>query len=184
MTGHLWAAAGIGAVVGLIVYGVGAPLSRSVGAGAVVILTAFLLLRSVDAGSVEWPDPPPGMSDRVAGVQRWRLNGFDALGDRNPGFSPHLQSRLQALASALLARRRLVPGSPAAVALLGPTTHDLLFPIPLDGPLPDDSVPGQVDPTTGELAKMVERLIALSAERAVATRATGQPEVSLTKGQE
>jgi hypothetical protein len=174
---HLWAAAGTGIVCGLIVYGIGAPLSRAVGLALVAGLAVFVLLRSMDTPPVEWPDPPPGRSDRVAGIQRWRLNGFDALGDRHPAFSPHLRSRLQALSSALLAKRRLEPGSPAAVALLGATTHDLLYPPPRE---PDQRPPG--DPTTGQLTDMVDRLIALSAERVPAAPLIGHPEVSPTKG--
>lgn len=174
---HLWAAAGVGVVAGLITYGIGAPLSRAFGLALVLALALFVLLRALDTPQVDWPSPPPGLSDRVAGIQRWRLNGFDALGDRTPGFSPHLRSRLQALASAQLARRRLEPGSPAAVALLGPTTHDLLYP-----PLREEGEPPPVHPTSGQLADMVDRLIALSAERVPAAPLTGHPEVSLTKG--
>ncbi len=180
MSNHLWAAVGIGVVFGLVVYGVGAPLIRALGLALVVGLAGFVLLRALETAAPEWPDPPPGR-DRVAGIQRWRLNGFDALGDRNPGLGPHLQSRLQALASALLARRRLVPGSAAAVALLGPTTHDLLYP-----PARDERT-RPMDPTTGQLAEMVDRLIALSGQRVPAAPLTpytspGTPEVSLTKG--
>lgn len=174
---HLLAAAGVGVVCGLITYGIGAPSIRAVGLTLVLTLALFVLLRALDTPQVEWPSPPPGLSDRVAGIQRWRLNGFDALGDRNPGFSPHLRSRLQALASALLAKRRLVPGSPAAVALLGATTHDLLYPPPRE-----EGEPLPPHPTTGQLADMVDRLIALSAERVPAAPLTGHPEVSLTKG--
>lgn len=173
---HLWAAAGVGVVGGLITYGVGAPLSRAVGLALVLGIALFVLLRALETPPVEWPPPPPGLSDRVAGIQRWRLNGFDALGDRNPGFSPHLRSRLQALATALLARRRLEPGYPDAVALLGDTTHDLLYPPPREEGQP----PPQ--PTTGQLADMVDRLIALSAERVPAAPLTGHSAVSLTKG--
>ena len=173
---HLWSAAGVGVVGGLITYGVGAPLSRSLGLALVLAVAVFVLLRALETPQVEWPTPPPGLSDRVSGIQRWRLNGFDALGDRNPGFSPHLRSRLQALASALLAKRRLVPGSAAAVALLGNTTHDLLYPPPQEeGQQP-------LRPTTSQLADMVDRLIALSAERVPAAPLTGHSEVSLTKG--
>lgn len=182
MSNHLWAAAGVGVVCGLIVYGIGAPLSRALGLAFVVALAGFVLLRASETPALEWPAPPPGLTDRVAGIQRWRLNGFDALGDRNPGFSPHLQFRLQALATALLARRRLLPGSPAAVALLGTTTHDLLYPPPriAGQPLP-------FDPTTGQLADMVDRLITLSAEPVVVaphalSPSPSTPEVSLTKG--
>lgn len=174
---HLWAAAGVGVVSGLITYGIGAPLSRALGLALVIALALFVLLRALDTPQVEWPSAPPGLSDRVAGIQRWRLNGFDALGDRNSGFSPHLRSRLQALATALLARRRLAPGSPAAVALLGATTHDLLYPPPRE-----EGEPPPAHPTTGQLADMVDRLIALSAERAPTAPLTGHPEVSLTKG--
>jgi hypothetical protein len=177
VSNHLWAAAGVGVVCGLITYGIGAPLIRGVGLAVVAMLAVFVLLRAMETPSVEWPAPPPGLSDRVAGIQRWRLNGFDALGDRHPGFSPHLRNRLQALASALLAKRRLVPGSPAAVALLGATTHDLLYPPPRD-----EDQPHPLPPTTGQLADMVDRLIALSAERVPAAPLIGHPEVSLTKG--
>ena len=176
MSNHLWMAAGIAAVVGLIVYGVGAPLSRALGAALVVALSGIVLLRALDTPPVEWPDPPPGLSDRVAGIQRWRLNGFDAMVDRTPGFSPHLRSRLQALASALLARRRLAPGSAAAVALLGATTSELLYPPP---PVAGQPPP---KPTARQLTEMVDRLLALSAERVAPAPLTGHPEVSLTKG--
>lgn len=174
---HLWAAAGIGVTIGVVVYGIGAPLSRALGLALVVAAGGFVLLRAMDAPTVEWPTPPPGLSDRVAGIQRWRLNGFDAMGDRNPGLSPHLQSRLQALATALLAKRRLATDSPAAVALLGSTTHALLYPAPreLDKPPP-------AEPTTAQLATMVDRLIALGAERVPPLPLTGHPDVSLTKG--
>lgn len=174
---HLWAAVGIGTVCGLIVYGIGAPLSRALGLALVVALAGLALLRAMDRPGVEWPAPPPGLSDRVAGIQRWRLNGFDAMGDKNPGLSPHLQSRLQALASALLAKRRLVPGSPAAVALLGAGPHRLLYPPPREL-----GHPPPAEPTATELTAMVDRLISLSAERVPATPMIGHPDVSLTKG--
>ena len=177
VSNHLMTAAAIGVVCGVVVYGIQAPLSRALGVALVTALVGFVLLRAMDTTAVEWPDPPPGVSDRVAGIQRWRLNGFDALGDRNPGLSPHLRSRLQALATALLARRRLLPDSAAAVALLGPSTHDLLYPPPRE-----QGQPPPPDPTTGQLVEMVDRLIALGAERVPAASLTGHPEVSLTKG--
>lgn len=174
---HLWAAAGIGTVCGLIVYGIGAPMSRASGLALVVALAGLALLRAMDRPGVEWPDPPAGLSDRVAGIQRWRLNGFDAMRDRNPGLSPHLQSRLQTLASAQLARRRLAAGSPAAIALLGAGPHHLLYP-----PAWEPGRPQPVEPTSAELTEMVDRLIWLSAQRVPAAPMTEHSEVSLTKG--
>lgn len=176
--GQLWLAAGVGLVCGLIVYGISAPLSRAVGLGLVVAATGFVLLRALEVLPAQWPEPPPGLPDRAARIQRWRLNGFDAMGDRNPGLSPHLQSRLQALASAQLARRGLAPGSAAAAALLGQGPHDLLFPPPAE------QLPGRpLDPTSGQLAEMVDRLIELAADRVRAAPLPGRSEVSLTKGQ-
>ncbi len=160
---HLWIALGVGAVFGSALFVVLAPLARAIGLGVVMAAVSFVLLRAMEVGTVEWPAPPPDPARRVDRAQRWRLNGFDAMVDKSPGFSSHLRSRLRVLASAILARRELVPGTPGAVLLLGQGTHDLLFP-DLSKPLERD--PGRSapdDPSAAELSAMTDRLIELSA---------------------
>ena len=76
--------------------------------------------------------------------------------EAQPGFSAHLQVRLEQLAAGLLAQNGLAPGSPEAVTLLGPRTSALLFPAP--------RAVGQgrpADPSRDELAALVGRLIDL-----------------------
>ena len=158
-TAHLWMALGIGLLFAFFLFFARAPVPRVVGAGIVIALAAFALLRAMEVGRIEWPPPPRGRLGGFDRIQRWRLNGFDAAVDKVPGFSPHLRVRLADLATAILAGHDLQPGSPAAVTMLGPRTHDLLYPPPRD--------PGQGrldDPIDDELLILIDRLIELSAE--------------------
>jgi hypothetical protein len=155
---HLWVAAGIGLLFGLILFMVRAPVNRSVGGGFVMALVGFGLLRAMEGGPVEWPHPPLGHVGRSAAAQRWRLGGFDSMVDRMPNLSPHLRLRLRALAQAILTRRGLEPGTPAAVSLLGAEAHEILFPTPRD---PGDPRPD--DPSAAALHALVDRLLLLSA---------------------
>ncbi len=155
---HLGVALGIGLLVAFFMYFVRAPVPRVAGAAAVIALASFVLLRAMEVARVSWPAPAQGRAGAFDRVQRWRLNGFDAATAGVPGFSPHLQVRLSALATAILSVEGLAPGSPAAVALLGSRTHDLLY--------PPDREPGQArpaDPAGDELLVLIETLIELSA---------------------
>ena len=152
---HLMAAAGIGLAAGLWLFVIRAPWSRSVGAGVVFAVGALVLLRATETPKIWWPTAALRPS-RAASIPRWRLNGFDALTDRKPGLSPDLRRRLGALANAVLARRHLEPGSPAAIALIGRDRYDLLFPPErMDGDPPPD------DPTREQLTGLIDRLIEL-----------------------
>ena len=157
---HLVVAAGIGLAAALWLFVIRAPLSRSVAVGVVFAAGAFALLRATETRRVEWPAPPPRPSSRVAGLQRWRLNGFDALTDPKPGVSPDFRRRLAALASAVIARRHLEPGSAAAIALIGRDGHDILFPPPLG-----DGEPPPADPSSEQLTTLIDRLIELGSTR-------------------
>ena len=157
---QLFIALAIGAVFALFVYVARAPASRALGAGLVVAAGSFGLLRAMDLVRIEWPTPPNGKAVRLAGIPRWRLNGFDALTDPRPGLSQDLRSRLRALATAILARHELAPGSPGAIGLLGADTHELLFRPPRTG-----TDPPPPDPSAVQLTAMVDRLIALGNSR-------------------
>jgi hypothetical protein len=155
---HLLMALGIALLFALVMYIIRAPVPRVVGCGLVIAAGAFVLLRAMEVGRVDWPAPPQRRVGRSDSLQRWRLNGFDAAVDKVPGFSPQLQVRLRDLATAILARDGTVPRSPEAVALLGTRTHALLYP-------PDRQL-GQArpdDPAGDELVRLIDRLIELSA---------------------
>jgi hypothetical protein len=157
---HLLVAAGIGLAFGLFVYFARAPIPRVIGAGAVMAVGSFGLLRAMEVGRLEWPARPHGRAIRAAGLQRWRLNGFEAMTDQRPGLSPDLRNRLRALAAAILTRHQLESGSPAAMALLGRDTHELLFP-----PARGDDDPRPEDPTNEQLSALTDRLIELADTR-------------------
>lgn len=157
---QIFIAAAIGAVFALFVYLVRAPLSRAVGSGLVLAAGSFPLLRAMDLIRIEWPSAPDGRSVRLAGIPRWRLNGFDALTDSRPGLSPDLRFRLQGLAAAILARRGLSAGSPGAVGLLGVATHELLFRPDRVG---NDPPPPVLSPV--QITAMIDRLIELGDPR-------------------
>ncbi len=152
---HLWLAVGAALCFGLILFVVRAPVSRCFGFGVVAGFAAFALLRATEVRSIDWPAAPPGRAGKVAAAHRWRMNGFDAMVDPVPGFSPHLHSRLRSLAARQLAARQLEPGSPAAEHLLGASTHALLF--------PPERVVGEIrrDPDREQLLALIDRLIAL-----------------------
>ncbi len=157
---HLWIAFGVGLLFAFFLFFVRAPVPRVAGGGVVIAIVAFVLLRAMDVGRIDWPAPPTGRVGAIDRIQRWRLNGFDAAVDKVPGFSPHLAVRLAALATAILADHDLRPGSPDAIAMLGPRTHELLF--------PPRREPGQDrpdDPVDDELLLLIDRLIELSAEQ-------------------
>lgn len=156
---QLLVCAAIGAVFALVVYVARAPVPRVIGCGLVFAAGSFPLLRAMDLIRVEWPTPPYGRAVRLAGIRRWRLNGFDALTDSRPGLSHDLRSRLRALATAILARHELAPGSARAIALLGAGTHELLYPSDLVGA---DRPP---DPTAAQATVLMDRLIALGNSR-------------------
>lgn len=153
-------AAAIGAVFGVFVFVAGAPVPRVAGSGLVVAVGSFGLLRAMDLVRIEWPTVPNGRAVRLAGIPRWRLNGFDALTDSRPGLSHDLQARLRVLATAVLARHELGPGSAGAIGLLGAGTHELLFPPPRVG-----SEPPPPDPTAAQVTAMIDRLITLGDAR-------------------
>ncbi|SDP03350.1 hypothetical protein SAMN04515671_2739 [Nakamurella panacisegetis] len=153
---HLVVAAGIGLVAALVLYVIRAPLSRSLAAGVVFAVGSFVLLRASEVPALAWPATPPSKADELGQIQRWRLNGFDALTHRPPGLSPDLRRRLAALASAIAARRHVVIGSPAAIALLGRGHHDLLFP-----PERAEGDPRPDPPTSAQLIDLIDRLLEL-----------------------
>ena len=150
----MWIALGIGLLFSVFLYFSLAPLVRTAGVGPVVALATFVLLRATQLGRILWPEPADDRAGRFDRVQRWRLNGFDAAVEKVPGFSPHLRQRLRELASAILVRFALEPGSPAAVALLGPRTHELLYPADEQKGRPDE-------PIGDELLTLMDRLIEL-----------------------
>ena len=149
-------AVGIGLVTALWLFVIRAPLTRSLAAGVVFAIGSYVLLRATETPKVEWPAPPPSKESDLVRIQRWRLNGFDALTDRKAGLSPDLRKRLAALAAAVIARRQLPPGSPGAIALLGREQYDLLFP-----PERAEGDPGPDDPTGEQLITLIDRLIEL-----------------------
>ncbi|MET3804970.1 hypothetical protein ABIB25_001966 [Nakamurella sp. UYEF19] len=160
---HLWLSLAMGGIVALALYVGRVPVLRDAAIGAVLAAAAFVLLRAMEVGQVEWPAPPSGYARRTAATQRWRLNGFDSMVDKTPGLSPHLRQRLQVLATAILTRRELVPGSSDAIALLGMRSHDILYPELLTA---SDRESGRVPAdefTYDELATMTDRLLELSA---------------------
>lgn len=153
---HLWVAAAIGVFSGLVLFLVRAPVSRCVGGAVVVAAVAFGLLRAMERPRAEWPAPPVGRAAGLATAQRWRMSGFDSMVDKVPVVSEHLMVRLRALAVAALSRRNLPIGSPGAVALLGRSSNDVLFP-PVrsaDGGRPPD-------PSADQLTALLDRLLEL-----------------------
>lgn len=163
-------ASAIGAVFGLFVYVAQAPAPRALGAGLVIAAGVFFLLRSMDLIRIEWPPPPNGWAVRLARIPRWQLNGFDALTEARPGLSQSLRSRLRVLATAILVRHDLTPGSPGAISLLGAGTHELLF-----RPHQVGADPPPPDPSAAQITAMIDRLIVLGDTRGPAGAGTTPP---------
>ncbi len=176
---HVLIALGIGLLSSVFLYFGRAPVVRAVAVGPVIAVATFVMLRATQLGRMVWPEPADDRVGRFDRIQRWRLNGFDAAVDKVPGFSPHLRVRLRELASSILLRYGVEPGSPAAVTLLGPRTHDLLYPA--------DQQSGQDrrdQPIGDELLTLIDTLIELD-EQSRPTRtvgAVGPPATLTTKG--
>lgn len=158
---HLWVAAAIGVFSGLVLFLVRAPVSRCAGGGVVLAAVAFGLLRAMERRQAEWPAPPVGRAAGLATAQRWRMSGFDSMVDKVPVLSEHLRVRLRALAVAALSRRNLPIGSPGAVALLGRSSHDVLFP-----PARSEDGGRPPDPSVDQLTALLDRLLELSETKA------------------
>lgn len=158
---HLWFALAGGTMIALVLFAARVPVVRDIAIGAVLAAAAFVLLRASGVGQVQWPAPPTNHTRRTEVTQRWRLSGFDSMVDQTPGFSPQLRQRLRVLATAILSREELAPGSPGAISLLGPVSHDILYPELLteqereSGRVPADEF------TRDELASMTDRLLEL-----------------------